>query len=76
MCEPHATHSSALACYRQRILIKRAFAKSKQFRRFATPLHEKLREVSLGQVRLALGFIHVKKLAQAVNTPLIFGQGV
>ncbi len=54
--------------YKQRNRIERAFAKAKQFRRFATS-YEKLREVFLGLVRLVFGFIHVKKTALSVNTP-------
>jgi transposase len=53
--------------YKQRNRIERAFAKAKQFRRFATR-YEKLKDVYLGLVRLIFGFIHVKKLAQSVNT--------
>jgi putative transposase len=53
---------------KQRDRIERAFAKAKQFRRFATR-YEKLREVFLGLVRLVFGFIHVKKIALSVNTP-------
>jgi transposase len=54
--------------YKQRNRIERAFAKAKQFRRFATR-YEKLKDVYLGLVRLVFGFIHVKKLAGTVNTP-------
>jgi len=54
--------------YKQRDRIERAFAKAKQFRRFATR-YEKLRDVYLGLVRLVFGFIHVKKVALSVNTP-------
>jgi transposase len=54
--------------YKERNRIERAFSKAKQFRRFATR-YEKLRDVFLGLVRLVFGFIHVKKLAQTVNTP-------
>jgi transposase len=53
---------------KQRNRIERAFAKAKQFRRFATR-YEKLREVFLGLVRLVFGFIHVRKTALSVNTP-------
>src|SRR5438445_584635 len=51
--------------------IVRAFAKAKQFRRFATR-YEKLREVFLGPVQLVFGFIHVRKTALSVNTPYTF----
>ena len=54
--------------YKQRNRIERAFAKAKQYRRFATR-YEKLKEVYLGVVRLVFGFIHVKKIALTVNTP-------
>jgi transposase len=54
--------------YRQRNRVERAFAKGKQFRRFATR-YEKLKDVFLGVVRLVFGFIHVRKMAQSVNTP-------
>jgi putative transposase len=54
--------------YKLRSRIERAFAKAERFRRFATR-YEKLREVFLGPVRLVFGFIHVRKLAQSVNTP-------
>lgn len=54
--------------YKQRNRIERAFAKAKQFRRFATR-YEKLKDVYLGLVRLIFGFIHVRKVAQTVNTP-------
>ena len=54
--------------YKQRNRIERAFAKAKQFRRFATR-YEKLRKVFLGLVCLVFGFIHVKKIALSVNTP-------
>jgi len=47
--------------------VKRAFAKAKQFRRFATR-YEKLKEVYLGVARLVFGFIHVRKIAGSVNT--------
>ena len=53
--------------YKQRNRIERAFAKAKQFRRFATR-YEKLRDVFLGLVRLVFGFIHVRKTALSVNT--------
>jgi transposase len=54
--------------YKQRNRIERAFAKAKQFRRFATR-YEKLGGVFLGLVRLVFGFIHVRKTALSVNTP-------
>jgi transposase len=54
--------------YKQRNRIERAFGKAKQYRRFATR-YEKLREMYLGVVRLVFGFLHVRKLAQSVNTP-------
>ena len=54
--------------YKQRNRIERAFAKAKQFRRFATR-YEKLKDVYLGLVRLVFGFINVRKLAQTVNRP-------
>jgi transposase len=54
--------------YTGRNRVERAFAKGKQFRRFATR-YEKLREVFLGLVRLVFGFIHVKKTSLSVNTP-------
>ena len=54
--------------YKQRDRIERAFAKAKQFRRFATR-YEKLRKVFLGLMRLIFGFIHVNKIALSVNTP-------
>ena len=54
--------------YKQRNRVERAFAKAKQFRRFATR-YDKLGEVFLGVVRLVFGFIHVKKTALSVNTP-------
>jgi transposase len=54
--------------YKERNRMERAFAKSKQFRRFATR-YEKLKAVYLGVVRLVFGFIHVRKLSQTVNTP-------
>lgn len=54
--------------YKQRNRIERAFGKAKQFRRFATR-YEKLKDVYLGVARMVFGFLHVKKLAQSVNTP-------
>jgi putative transposase len=54
--------------YKERNRVERAFAKAKQFRRFATR-YDKLGEVFLGVVRLVFGFIHVKKIALSVNTP-------
>lgn len=54
--------------YKEGNRMERAFAKSKQFRRFATR-YEKLKEVYLGVVRLVFGFIHVRKLSRTVNTP-------
>jgi len=54
--------------YKRRNRVERAFAKAKQFRRFATR-YEKLKDVYLGVARLVFGFIHVRKLAQSVNTP-------
>jgi transposase len=53
--------------YKERNRIERAFGKAKQYRRFATR-YEKLGEVYLAVVRLVFGFIHVRKLAQTVNT--------
>jgi transposase len=54
--------------YKQRNRVERAFAKAKQFRRFATR-YEKLRAMYLGVVRLVFGFIRVRKVARTVNTP-------
>lgn len=54
--------------YKERNRVERAFAKGKQFRRFATR-YEKLKEVYLGLVRLVFGFIHIRKMSQSVNTP-------
>jgi transposase len=53
---------------KQRDRVERAFAKAKQFRRFATR-YEELGDVFLGLVRLVFGFIHVKKTALSVNKP-------
>ena len=53
--------------YRGRNRVERLFGKAKQFRRFATR-YEKLREMFLGVVHLALGFIRLRRLSN-VNTP-------
>jgi transposase len=53
--------------YKQRNRIERAFAKAKQFRRFATR-YEKLKATFLGVVHLALGFVRLRR-ASIVNTP-------
>ncbi len=65
--EPWPWDEEMREIYKERNRIERAFSKAKQFRRFATR-YEKLRDVFLGLVRLVFGFIHVKKLAQSVNT--------
>jgi transposase len=66
--EPWYRDEVMAATYRQRNRIERAFAKAKQFRRFATR-YEKLKDVYLGLARLAFGFLHVGKLARTVNRP-------
>jgi transposase len=66
--EPWAWDDEMCEVYKQRDRVERAFAKAKQFRRFATR-HEKLNDVYLGVARLVFGFMHVRKLAQSVNTP-------
>jgi transposase len=65
--EPWPWDDEMREIYAQRNRMERAFAKAKQFRRFATR-YEKLGEVYLGLARLVFGFIHVRKLAQTVNT--------
>jgi transposase len=65
--EPRPWDDEMRGIYKQRNRIERAFCKAKQFRRFATR-YEKLGEVYLGLARLVFGFIHVRKLAQTVNT--------
>ncbi|MDG3007583.1 IS5 family transposase [Paludisphaera mucosa] len=66
--EPWPWDDEMREIYKQRNRVERAFAKAMQFRRFATR-YEKLKDVYLGVVRLVFGFIHVRKLAQSVNTP-------
>lgn len=66
--EPWPWDETMQETYKQRNKVERAFAKAKQFRRFATR-YDKLREVFLGLVRLVFGFIHVKKIVLSVNTP-------
>ena len=65
--EPRPWDDEMREIYKQRNRMERAFCKAKQFRRFATR-YEKLGEVYLGLVRLVFGFIHVRRLAQTVNT--------
>jgi hypothetical protein len=47
--------------------IERAFAKAKQFRRFATR-YVKLKDECIGLMRLGFGFSLVKRIARTVNT--------
>lgn len=65
--EPWPWDDEMREIYKQRNRVERAFAKAKQFRRFATR-YEKLKDVYLGVARLVFGFIHVRKLAGTVNT--------
>jgi transposase len=65
--EPWPWDDEMREIYKQRNRVERAFAKAKQFRRFATR-YDKLRDVYLGVARLIFGFIHVRKLARTVNT--------
>lgn len=65
--EPWYWDDAMAETYKERNRIERAFAKAKQFRRFATR-YEKLKEMYLGVVRLVFGFIHVRKRARTVNT--------
>ncbi|MDG3005435.1 transposase [Paludisphaera mucosa] len=66
--EPWPWDDEMREIYKQRNRVGRAFSKAKQFRRFATR-YERLKDVYLGVARLVFGFIHVRKLAQSVNTP-------
>ncbi len=65
--EPWPWDDEMREIYKRRNRVERAFAKAKQFRRFATR-YEKLKDVYLGVARLVFGFIHVRKLAETVNT--------
>ncbi|MBA4064776.1 MAG: hypothetical protein C0501_13890 [Isosphaera sp.] len=55
------------AAYRARNTVERLFAKAKQFRRAATR-YEKLRATFLGVGHLALGFVRLRRLANAHRT--------
>jgi transposase len=65
--DPWPWCDAMIKTYKERNRVERVFGKAKQFRRFATR-YEKLKDVYLGLVRLIFGFIHVKRLAQSVNT--------
>ncbi len=74
--DPHVFDEEMKETYKRRNRVERAFAKAKQFRRFATR-YEKLGEVYLAVIRLVFGLIQVKKKAgisnkkksESVNTP-------
>lgn len=66
--EPWPFDEEIRETYEQRSQVERSYNKAKLFRQFATR-QEKLGELFLGFVRLALGFIHVKQIDRSVNTP-------
>lgn len=53
--------------YRQRNKIERLFGKLKEFRRVATR-YDKLKQMFLGMIHLALGFIRLKRTANVNRT--------